>query len=579
MLKRTTKITGLLMAMASIISIAPAKADDSVKKIETKEGTVYNAYAKGPGMLIDAEINEKDEALYYVSADGKFHEIDSDDSWDNDYSGKLYVNNRYVGIADDSYIDLQDNYKVVDDKISDNVNDDADEALRRNIKKDDDERLNEDEYDGTNGIKTANSYPSTYSPYSYKLKNARVNGATTTTIYGSNVDGSYVDADYNIGSLKVNTTGGSVTIKNTEDTYEVKDGSTTYEYKSEIKERKYLNQNDNVYRLVDLYIFKKIKGSDDSTYTDVTDEVTFGGTKYAATNVKNDSNGKQYVTVFQKFSVAQASGDIDGLKYAKDSSLYFITDEDGNSENVLGFGSGFNGKIGGTSRFAVNATLGLTSSWSDDTNGKIYCETVTPKSKNGYNYLDLSDNDNTDFDAANNNAGQTWILSKGYIKTWDTKAEEFVNLYKVDGGMNKMSAGSKGDIIVWNEDDEIYSIIATGGIAATGTTTTTTGAATTVAKGWTKAADGTWSYNKADGTKATGWLQDGAWYYLKVNGVMATGWINDNGNWYYLNASGAMQTGWINDNGNWYYCNASGAMLTNTVVEGYYVGANGVWVK
>jgi hypothetical protein len=579
MFKRITKTTGLLLCAASFISIMPVNAAEDVKKIEAQEGTIYNAYAKGPGMLIDAEINGKDEALYYVTLDGKYHEIDGDNSWDNDYSGKLYVNNRYVGITDDSYIDLQDNYKVIDDKISDNVNDDGDQALRKNLKKDNDGRLNEDEYNGTNGIKKANSYPSTYSPYSYILKNARVNGATKTTIYGSNVDGAYVDADYNLGSLKVNTTGGSATIKNTEDTYEVKDGSTSYEYKAEIKERKYLNQNDNIYRLVDLYIFKKVKGASDSTYTAVTDQVTFGGTKSSATNVKTDSNGNNYVTVFQRFSVAQASDNIDGLKYAKNSDLYFITDENGSSENVLGFGTGFNGKTGGTSRFACSATAGITSSWSDDANGKIYCETLTPKSKNGYNYLDLSDNNNTDFDATNNNAGQTWILSKGYIKTWDPKAEGFVKLYKVDGGMNKMSAGSKGDIIVWNEDDDIYSIIQTAGATSTGKATTTDAAATTTAKGWVKAADGTWSYNKTDGTKATGWLQDGAWYYLNSNGIMVTGWAQDKGNWYYLNASGAMQTGWVNDNGTWYYCNGSGVMLANTVVDGYVLGANGAWVR
>lgn len=74
-----------------------------------------------------------------------------------------------------------------------------------------------------------------------------------------------------------------------------------------------------------------------------------------------------------------------------------------------------------------------------------------------------------------------------------------------------------------------------------------------------KAADGTWSYNKADGTKATGWLQDGAWYYLNANGVMAEGWINDRGTWYYLNAL-------------W-------AMLANTVVDGYVLGVNGAWVE
>ena len=48
-----------------------------------------------------------------------------------------------------------------------------------------------------------------------------------------------------------------------------------------------------------------------------------------------------------------------------------------------------------------------------------------------------------------------------------------------------------------------------------------------VTAGWVQAADGTWSYNKADGTKATGWLQDGAtWYYLNAGYAMVG---NDNG--------------------------------------------------
>lgn len=41
-----------------------------------------------------------------------------------------------------------------------------------------------------------------------------------------------------------------------------------------------------------------------------------------------------------------------------------------------------------------------------------------------------------------------------------------------------------------------------------------------------------------------------------------------------------MQTGWLNDNGTFYYLNGSGAMLSNTTTpDGYYVGANGAWVK
>ena len=30
---------------------------------------------------------------------------------------------------------------------------------------------------------------------------------------------------------------------------------------------------------------------------------------------------------------------------------------------------------------------------------------------------------------------------------------------------------------------------------------------------------------------------------------------------------------------NWYYLDASGAMVTDTVVEGYRIGRDGVWVK
>lgn len=60
---------------------------------------------------------------------------------------------------------------------------------------------------------------------------------------------------------------------------------------------------------------------------------------------------------------------------------------------------------------------------------------------------------------------------------------------------------------------------------------------------------------------------------------MQTGWLNDNGTWYYLQASGAMKTGWLNDNGTWYFLNASGKMLSNTVVDGYKLGANGAWIR
>lgn len=91
---------------------------------------------------------------------------------------------------------------------------------------------------------------------------------------------------------------------------------------------------------------------------------------------------------------------------------------------------------------------------------------------------------------------------------------------------------------------------------------------------------GEWYYFDAAGWMATGWVFDGfAWYYMNPSGDMATGWINDAGTWYYMETSGAMKTGWLNDNGTWYYLNNSGAMVTDTVIDGYTIDKNGVWVQ
>ena len=116
--------------------------------------------------------------------------------------------------------------------------------------------------------------------------------------------------------------------------------------------------------------------------------------------------------------------------------------------------------------------------------------------------------------------------------------------------------------------------------------------------GWVQVG-GAWYYLASDGKMQTGWVnQGGVWYYLNGSGAMQTGWLNQSGTWYYLNGSGAMQTGWLSLSGTWYYLTASGSMKTgwyqvstkwyysygsgalavSTIVDGYYVNANGEWV-
>lgn len=95
--------------------------------------------------------------------------------------------------------------------------------------------------------------------------------------------------------------------------------------------------------------------------------------------------------------------------------------------------------------------------------------------------------------------------------------------------------------------------------------------------------NGKWQYNDATGNPLKNtWFYDnnyGKEYYLKDDGTMATGWLNLNGSWYYLNSNGAKETGWQYINGKWYFLYDTGVMASNTVIGGYKIDSNGVWIN
>lgn len=80
---------------------------------------------------------------------------------------------------------------------------------------------------------------------------------------------------------------------------------------------------------------------------------------------------------------------------------------------------------------------------------------------------------------------------------------------------------------------------------------------------------------------------DGKWdtknsfkYFVKNSGIYAKGWNEIDNKWYYLGNDGVMQVGWINYEGKWYYCySGSGIMAVNTVIDGYTINSNGIWVS
>lgn len=85
------------------------------------------------------------------------------------------------------------------------------------------------------------------------------------------------------------------------------------------------------------------------------------------------------------------------------------------------------------------------------------------------------------------------------------------------------------------------------------------------------------SISPSTGSRYDYWAMttDGNWMLIE-KGTPVIGWKNVRGSWYYLDESGIMKTGWVNVNGYWYYLYSSGKMASNTYVDGYYLGSDGV---
>ena len=562
MIKRLNKVTSLVVAAAAVASLVPATGAMAAdyKRIQSEDGVIYSAVAHKDGFIIDGSIGDEDtDAVYYLS-NGKYTELEDIDSG---AEFEVY-GDKYVSVDDaDYYVDLTTG-KVTDDDVAEDAQDDAEVALRKKAK-------DVDRYDSKTSLPTLTEIKVTKFAETWY----------STDFYGYDVytdaKGNYIDADYNLGKIKVtDTTGDSVTIKNTEDEEKL---SGSVKVKASLSDVEYLRQDSsNIYRLATINFtganIAKVYGKDGNAIT---------------------TGESAKVTVIQKISKAQASDDIDDAKYAKTVTNYVLADEDGNTDsNVADF-------IALATKEDVNFSVvgGKIIVSIDNEDGTVTAQVATLKSKNGFYYVDAEKQSTEDAVAYDTDVnGNVYRLDGGYVYKFDN-TDDWDKLYKVDGSMEELSVYDSNNMVLWNEDDEVYSII-TGKSA---TDEEDKEEETTTSTGWVQNADGTWNYLNAEGNKVTGWLQspasglwyymdangvmmsngwindNGTWYYLTSTGAMKTGWLNDRGTWYYLQANGAMKTGWLNDNGTWYYLNASGAMLSNTTVGGYVLGANGAWIK
>ena len=300
MFRRSTKITSLIVAAASVATMVPAMAAD-VKKVDSQDGTVYNAVSYKDGKFyIDGELEDKDEAAYYVTGD-KYSDLDDIDSGDEvEVYGEKYVN---VDNGD-YYLDL-DTGKVTDDDVADDNLDDAKSAVRKKIKKDNDGRYAEvEETEINDSLKAIASNPFNEEWYEGTFKSEdtagdpEVNGSATDFTVYTDKNGNYIDADYNLGKLNVVFNGKTYNLKNTSDD---DDG-----VRAAIRHVKTIGQDkDYIYRVAVLTVnvkdakFGSVKNDITATTPDAAliDETTGATVTFAGTDVKTTS-----IPVIQKIS-------------------------------------------------------------------------------------------------------------------------------------------------------------------------------------------------------------------------------------------------------------------------------------
>ncbi|WP_252224135.1 N-acetylmuramoyl-L-alanine amidase family protein [Clostridium sp. ZBS2] len=624
MFNRANKMTALLVAAAAVVSLVPATGVNAadVKRIPSKDGIINHAEAYKDGKFyVDGELEDKDEANYFYS-NGKYTELDDLDS----NSESRNYGEKYVNIDDGKYFVDLTNGKVTDDNIKEENKDDAEVALKKKVKDKAKDRYDDHDINPSLEEIAGNKFGETWYKAEYK-PNGVTNGSDTENLeVYTDAKGNYIDADYNLGKIKiqVSTSAGvnikdkSIYVENT-DSEEKIDAYATKAFDDGVKKgdrldvkatakvtnRTVLAQDSkNIYRLATVTI--SLVGSDNSKL--VIDEV-YGNNEIAFNGINTNEVSFE---VIQKISKDQASDNKDGAKYAKNVTSYVVCNKDGklqkdngNNEDVKNFKDAFlTGDINGENVTDPNFTVvnGTLVGYKENSAGELLVQTVNFKPKSGLYYIDANGDCSEDYDAMDVDVdGNIWRLENGFIYKFDNK-DDWDKVYKVDGGMDFMSVYNKDNMVIWsdkNKDDEVYSII--GGKEDKEEEKPEV----EVKTGWSQAADGTWTFVNADNTKATGWFQDGAnwylanaagimqtewqtingtWFYLGSNGAMQTGWQNINGAWYYLNpvsdgTRGAMKTGWINDNGTWYFADGSGKMLANTTVNGYVLGANGAWVK
>jgi len=600
MFKRANKITALLVAAASVMSIVPAMAADSTSRLGTKDGTITRAiaYKDGKYAYRGYRTDDDSEAIYYNGGDKDKALSDVEDA---DIMGAFDEKYAFANDGSDQYlIDLSAG-TVSDEATPEDQADTAATKLRTALKKTDrygsDVTVDAKENLGYNGKDDTGALPGpkfaeTWYAYSVDPSTAQDNG---TTLYGfTNATGKYIDVS-NLANVYAYSSYKGKNVKVEE--YNDYNDDTKLEAKLLGQPTVLTQDKDYIYALVNVAVV--------DTNTDA--KVAAGATTDAVVDAAHLGKTTTH-TYLQKIAKAQGdkkdqaflpksvdSYELDNKKYidngdVSDAYNAILTDGDyavaNNQYRVKGDALYVTSvKSDKVKVFALKMTkIKENTVWAGGTNGqKISADKIDAYvvKKTGDADQDLPDTGlATDGTSVSIDVdGNTWAINEG--KIYKFTGTDKATMFTADRSLDKLSVYDDASLIAWDgtNDGNVYTTVSEGKAEAAAEAPATP--ATPAKVGWDKATDGSWNFYDATGAKVNSkWVNvGGAWYYLKADGVMATGWYNDNGTWYYLAGSGAMATGWLNDNGTWYYLAGSGAMLSNTTVDGYRLGASGAWVK
>lgn len=565
---RFDKSISLLICGAAVTSMVPVTAvNAAVAELEVKEGTIYDAKAFVNGMYIyeGYKSEDADSGTYFSTPKGDFLIEDVTGV------GERYGMN-YINFKDDDILFNLATGQAEDESEEDKLLELESRFIRKVLNKAD---RYEDVDSGDFEIKEKIAVDAFSSIWYEGIAEDNANDREYT-IY-INDKGDYIDASEILNVVYYNAEGNKVKL----DTYEdLEDYNEENNDALKIALSKTLMvDSSNIYRafvLVDKEKMAKFDAETVSQLSQISDErvklvflIKHGAATVYTQKVSMEQGEKKNGAYLPKKVETYEAYDL------VDVLIQFMADQE------------VHARIIGKNIYVIIPDFD-----ENKISMKKYNMTTVREKINGKTVSKKAIEEDEDFDGIKNENmkdfsidtyGNLWVLSKGKVKK--AVNGELETVYEVDRSMNKLSVFDDNSMIIWNTDNEIYSVL---NKSAEGNQETESesdvnseNGETAIQTGWIRNEDGSWSYKNLDGTNATGWIKDNEkWYYLKADGIMATGWIKDGADWYYLNQSGDMRTGWFKDNnGTWYYLFESGKMAYNTTVDGYKLDANGAWVK